>query len=219
MKRRQILVIGAGHFGMALAHTLFEAGHEVVVVDRDEAKVEGVMNEVTHAAIVDATDEDSLQRLGVGEFDTVVVAVGNDFEAGVLATIAAKSAGAKHVVTKATSELGARVLRRVGADDVVRPDHDMGVRMAHQIATPSLVDAFRLGEDHEVAEIAAEGDLLGSLAELRLPDRFGVQVIAVNREGELEVAPNAEYVLQEGDRVVVIGSVDAVRDLREELSR
>lgn len=218
---KQILVIGAGRFGTAVAATLADAGHEVVVVDHDEAALRPVMDQVAHAAVADATDEETLRRLGISNFDTVVVAIGTDFEAGVLATVAAKAAGAPRVVAKATSGTAARVLHRVGADEVVRPEHDMGVRLAHQITTPSLVDAFMLGEDHEVVEIEVGDDELlhGRLAKLRLPNRFGVQVIAVTREGQLQVSPGAEFEVRAGDRLVVIGSVESVRRFEGELGR
>lgn len=217
--RKQILVIGCGRFGSAVARTLAESGHEVVVADHDEVALRTVMDEVAHAAVVDATDEEALRRLGVANFDTVIVAIATDFEAGVLATVAAKSAGAEHVVAKATSSTAARVLLRVGADEVVRPEHDMGVRLAHQIATPSIVDAFMLGDEHEVVEVdvGTQEAMHGRLSKLRLPNRFGVQVMAVNRGGKLTVSPGADFEVQLGDRVVVIGEVEAVRRFEREL--
>ncbi|HKI58408.1 MAG TPA: TrkA family potassium uptake protein [Trueperaceae bacterium] len=219
MKERQFMVIGAGRFGSALATTLYQLGHEVVVIDKDEGAIEAIMNQVTHTAIVDGTDEDTLRKLGCGNFDAVVVAIGDNLEANILATVAAKSAGARRVISKGVSLLAARVLDRVGADEVVRPEHDMGVRLARQLATPSIVDAFKLGENHGVVEIEAEATLCGKLSELRLPNRFGVQVIAVNRGGNLEISPRADFEIERGDRIVMIGSNDAITHLREYLSK
>jgi trk system potassium uptake protein TrkA len=218
---KQILVIGAGRFGSAVALTLVDVGHEVVVADVNEATLQPLMDEVAHAAVVDATDEEALRQLGAGEFDTIVIGIGTNFEASILATVAAKAAGGQRVVAKATSAIAARVLLRVGADEVVRPEHDMGVRLAHQIATPSLVDAFRLGDDYEVVEIEVgdEEMLHGSLADLRLPNEYGVQVMAVTRESGLKVSPGAQFQVQRGDRLVVIGEVDAVRKFEAALGR
>jgi len=218
MSPRQFLVIGAGRFGTALATTLFEMGHEVVVIDEREEAVETVMDRVTHAIIGDATDEDTLRKVGVANFDTVIVAIGHDLEANILATVAAKSIGAKRVVSKATGQLAARVLEKVGADEVIRPEHDMGRRLAQQLATPSFVDAFRLGDAHGVVEVEAGAKLVGTLAQLRLPNRFGVQVIAVNRGGAIDVGVGADYRIEAGDRVVIIGNNDAIARLREHLS-
>lgn len=218
MKAKQFLVIGAGRFGSAVATTLYDLGHEVVVLDRSEAAVEAIMNRVTHAAIADAADEQALRKLGCGNFDAVIVAIGHNLEGNILATVAAKSVGARHVVSKVASELAARVLARVGADEVIRPEHDMGVRVARQLATPSIIDAFNLGPEHGVIEIDVGPRLTGTLESLRLRNRFGVQVIAVNRAGKLEVGPRADFELKPGDKVVLIGSNAAIEKIRDYLS-
>ena len=218
MKAKQFLVIGAGRFGSAVATTLYDLGHEVVVIDRSEAAVEAIMNRVTHAAIADAADEQALRKLGCGNFDAVIVAIGHNLEGNILATVVAKSVGARHVVSKVASELAARVLARVGADEVIRPEHDMGVRVARQLATPSIIDAFNLGLEHGVIEIDVGPRLTGTLESLRLRNRFGVQVIAVNRAGKLEVGPRADFELKPGDKVVLIGSNAAIEKIRDYLS-
>lgn len=217
MKAKQFLVIGVGRFGSALATTLYDLGHEVVAIDTEEEAVESIMNSVTHTVIMDSTDEIALRKLGIGNFDTVVVAIGNDLESNILTTVAVKSMGAKYVVCKANSELSAKVLERVGADEVIRPEHDMGVRLAEQISTPSIVDAFKLGENHSVIEIEAQKRLCGTLHDLNLTNRFGVQVIAVNRSGRTEVSPRAEYEIINDDKVVLIGSNDAIERFRDYL--
>ncbi len=212
MMKKQVLVVGVGRFGGAVATTLAEKGHEVVAIDRDEARLRSVVDVVTHAAVADGSDEASLLELGVGNFDVVIIAIGGDFEAGVLATVAAKAAGAKWVLAKATTATAARVLQRVGADEVVRPEHDMGVWVGHKIASPSIVDAFDLGPGHEVLEVEVtdQPELLGSLADLRLPSRFGIHVVAVDRSGVVHVTPGAAFELRSGDRLVAIGTLEAV---------
>ena len=219
MKAKQYLVIGAGRFGTALATTLFNLGHEVVVVDHNEERVEDVMDEVTHVVIMDATDEEALAKLELPSFDRVVVAIGNNLEASILTIVAAKSQGAKHVISKATSETSARVMVRVGADEVIRPEHDMGVRVAKYLATPTIDDAFSLGDNYEVLEFTAQRKLCGSLRDLKLANRFGVQVIAVNRQGKLEISPTADFVIAPGDNVVIIGETRAVERLRDHFER
>ncbi|MEX2543411.1 MAG: TrkA family potassium uptake protein [Trueperaceae bacterium] len=218
MRSKQFLVIGVGRFGGALARSLYRQGHEVVVIDQNDEKVERIMDEVTHALIADSTDEDVLREIGVGNFDTVVVSIGADFEASIMTTVASKNLGARHLVAKATSETAAAVLRRIGADLVVRPEHDMGLRLAQQLTTPELVDAFNLGEDHSVIEVEANGRLTGSLSELRLPNRFSVQVIAVNRDGNVVVSPSADFEIVRGDNLVLIGNNEAMERFRSFLS-
>lgn len=218
MKRKQFLVIGVGRFGGALATSLFEQGHEVVAVDVDEGRIADIKSQVTHAVIADATDEETMKELGVSNFDAVVVAIGTDFEANILATLAAKAGGAQHLVSKAVSGPGARVLSSVGADVVVRPEHDMGVRLAGQLTTPDLVDAFQLGEDHAVIEVEANDKVTGPLKKSRLPNEFGVQVIAVQRGDDLVVTPRADFDVRKGDRLVLIGSQEAMDRFRTHLS-
>jgi trk system potassium uptake protein len=217
MKVRSFMVIGAGRFGSALARTLFDLGHEVVIVDRDEAALEAVMAHATQAVVLDAGDEETLGRLGPGNFDAVVVAIGESFEGAVLAVAAAKALGARRIVAKATSQLAAQVLAKVGADEVVRPEHDSGVRLARHLVTPALVDAFELGENSGVVEIEAGPDLVGTLAHLRLTNRFHVQVIAVARGERLTAAPKADFEVVAGDRLVVIGATDDLDRFREAL--
>lgn len=217
MKTKQFLVIGAGRFGSALATTLYDFGHEVVVVDRDELAIDAIADRVTHAVVLDATDEEALAKLGLNTFSEVIVAIGTNLEASVLTIVAAKSQGAAHVTSKATTDTAARVMRNVGADEVVRPEHDMGVRLAKNLATPSIVDAFELGDRYEVVEFRARDKLCGRLHDLKLSNRFGVQVIAVSRQSKLEISPGADYTIKPGDDVVLIGEVKDVRKLRSYL--
>jgi trk system potassium uptake protein TrkA len=217
VKTKQFLVIGAGRFGSALATTLYDFGHEVVVVDRDELAIDAIADRVTHAVVLDATDEEALAKLELNTFSEVIVAIGTNLEVSVLTIVAAKSQGAAHVISKATTDTTARVMRNVGADEVVRPEHDMGVRLAKNLATPSIVDAFELGDRHEVVEFRARDKLCGRLQDLKLSNRFGVQVIAVSRQSKLEISPGADYTIKPGDDVVLIGEVKDVRKLRSYL--
>ena len=212
---REFLIVGLGRFGSVLAQTLYDMGHEVVGVDIDEDAVERVMSHVTHAVVLDATEEGPLQKLGVGNFDHVVITLGSSLEASILATVVAKSAGAKNVIAKAISPLSARVLASVGADEVVQPEHDMGVRLARQLDAPDIMDSFALGANHGVVEIEIHGKLCGTLHDLELPKKFGVQVIAVTRLGKLEVTPSADFEVLEGDRIVVIGANEDIDKLRD----
>lgn len=212
---RQFLIIGVGRFGSAVAAGLFDHGHEVVAIDTDEEALEMVADRVTHAAVVDATDDEALQRLGIRNFDTVIVAIGENLEASILATVAAKSAGADYVISKANDKLTARILASVGADEIVRPEHDMGSRLARQLAAPTEVSALELGPDHSIVEVETKDRLCDTLAALRLPSRFGVSVLAVHRDSEIVVNPGASFRVEEGDRLVVIGQNTAFEKLRE----
>lgn len=214
MKVKQCLVIGLGRFGTAVATTLYELGHEVVAVDIEEEHVQAVTNLVTHAAILDATDERALRSIGAGDFDEVIIAIGTDIRANILATMGAKGLGAPHVVCKATDEISARVLEKIGADEVIRPEHDMGVRVAQRLAGVKRKDAPDLGGNISIVEIEVNERLRGTLKELNLSNRFGVQVIAINRAGKVEVTPRADELLRPHDLLVVVGDNHAIDALR-----
>ncbi|NJN36917.1 MAG: TrkA family potassium uptake protein [Nitrospiraceae bacterium] len=161
----------------------------------------------------------NLDRLGGRRVESAtIVAIGEDLESNILATVAAKSVGARQVISKAKNEIAARVLSRVGADTVIRPEHDMGIRLAHQISSPDVVDTLKLGEAHGVMEIDVHQNLVGALGDLRLPNRFGVQVLTVNRRQELIVSPSADFRLEIGDKVLLIGENKAIEKLRNFLS-
>lgn len=216
---RQFLVIGVGRFGSSVARTLHDLGHDVVAIDRDEGELESVMGEVTHAAVVDATDERALARLGLTDMEAVIVAIGDDLEASILATVAARTAGGRYIISKANDDTTARILATVGADEVVRPEHDMGRRLAEQLAVPNQVGSLELGLEHSIVELAVGGSLNGALSSLELPRRFGSQVLAVHRGSEVTVSPSADFVLEPDDRIVVIGpnpSLDRLRSHVEE---
>lgn len=189
-----------------------------MAVDIAEGPVEEMMAQVTHAVILDASDEAALRKLDIDTFDAVIVAIGEHLEANILATVAAKGLGAKHVISRANSELAARVLAKVGADEVLRPEYEMGIRLARQLATPGIIDAFALGEAYGVVEVDVQHKLAGRLKDLRLPHRFGIQVIAVHRFGKLYVSPGPDFDLQPGDKMVVIGSNRAIDSLRAHLA-
>lgn len=217
MKRKQYLVIGLGRFGSSVATTLYELGNEVVAVDVHEENVEQVMNNVTHAAIVDATKERALKAIGVSDFDAVIVGIGSDVQANILATMNAKNLGAKVVITKAVDEMTRRVLERIGADQVIRPEYDMGERLARQLSSPNLIERLDLDEDHAIMELEASERVVGSLRDLNFTGRFNVQVIAIHHDktDTLSIAPKADAYIERKDKVTFIGKIESLNILRD----
>lgn len=214
---QSFLVIGTGRFGSSVARSLFDFGLEVVAVDLSEDRLADVLDHTTHSAVVDATDDRALMQLGVADFDVVIVAIGSDLEASILATVAAKSAGAKYVISKATNRMTARILASVGADEVVRPEQDMGRRLALQLAKPNEIATLKLGPDHGAAEFEARDRLTGTIASLRLPERFGARIVAVHRGNFIEANPDDDYEVFQGDRILLIGRNEELEAVREYL--
>ncbi|EKP93982.1 MULTISPECIES: potassium channel family protein [Thermaerobacter] len=217
MPVREFAVIGLGRFGRAVATTLYEMGFSVLGIDSDEQVVQDMVQHATHVVTADATDEDVLRSLGLRNFDVVVVAIG-DLEASVLVTLMLKEMGVRRVVAKAVSEHHGRVLQRIGADRVVFPERDMGIRLAQRMVSAHFLDYIEVSPDISVVELQAGGDMVGkTLEQLRLRNRFRVTVIALRRGDEVIVAPGAGATIQAGDLVVVIGSNENIRRMQEEL--
>ncbi|MEW6727714.1 potassium channel family protein [Desulforudis sp. 1088] len=203
---KQFAVIGLGRFGTGLAVTLARMGYEVLAVDRDEDRVKAVMDEVTHAVQADALDAEALKALGLKSFDVVVVAIGTDIEASILTTVMLKEMKVRRIVAKANTELHGKVLARVGADKVIFPERDMGVRVAHAMVSGNILDHIELSPDYSVVELVAPEGLIGkTLGEAEIRGRHGISLIAIRRGADVIVAPGADQVIEEGDILVAIG--------------
>ncbi len=213
---KQFAVIGLGRFGASLATTLANMGYDVLAIDNDEDKVEQIMDKVTHAVQTDALDEESLSALGVRNFDVVVVAIGQDMQASILATVMLKELGVPNVVAKARTELHGRVLARVGADKVVFPERDMGVRVARSLVSKSILDQIDLSPDFSIVELVAAPQFVGrTLAETAMRGKYGANVLAIRRGNDVIISPGANTIIQEGDVLVTIGRTDKLRKLEE----
>lgn len=211
---RQFAVIGVGRFGGSLAVTLAKMGHDVLAIDRDEGKVEEIMDLVTHAVQTDALDEESLVALGVRNFDVVVVAIGQDMQASILATVMLKELGVPTVVAKARTDLHGRVLARVGADKVVFPERDMGVRVARSLVSKNILDQIDLSPDFSIAELVAAPQFIGqTLEETAMRGKYGANILAIRRGDEVLISPGATTIIQDGDVLVTIGRTDKLQML------
>lgn len=152
---KQFAVIGCGRFGSSVAKTLYKLGNDVLAIDRDGEIIQDISDSVTHAAEADVMDENVLKDLGIRNFDVVIVSIGSDLEASIMATLVAKELGVKTVVAKAQNELHAKVLYKIGADKVIFPERDMGVRVAHNLVSTNILDFIELSPDYSIVEINA----------------------------------------------------------------
>ncbi|WP_379130500.1 potassium channel family protein [Paenibacillus sp. sgz500958] len=216
MKTQQFVVIGLGRFGSSLALELIEMGYEVLGIDHLEERVEEMSDKLTHAVLADATDEGIMRSLGVRNFDCGIVAIGDNMERSILAAILLKELGVKQVVAKALSILHGRALSKLGVDRVIFPEKDMGVRVAHQLVTPHLLDYIEISKDYKIVELTVPACMNGkSLSELNTRAKYGCSIIAVNKESGIIVAPTAHDHLNEGDVMVVIGSNDSIEQFEQ----
>lgn len=220
MKNTQYAVIGLGRFGSSLAMELLNLGHEVLGIDMDEEAVEEMSDKLTHVVVADSTEEEVIRSLGIRNFDCVVVAIGNDIQASILTAILLKDIGVKTVVAKALSELHGKVLNKIGVDRVIFPERDMGVRVAHQLVSPNLLDYIELSDEYTIAELAVPKRLAGrSLKELDPRARYGCSVVAINKKSGVIIAPTAIDTIEERDVMVVIGTNEQIEKFENEVNR
>lgn len=212
---KQFAIIGLGRFGSSIAKTLYQMGHDVLAIDTDPEEVQEISDYVTHAVQADATDEVTLNTLGIRNFDVAVVTIGTDIQSSIMITLLCKEMGVKYVLAKAQNELHAKVLYRIGADKVVFPERDMGARVAHNLVSSNILDYIELAPDYSLVEIAPNPDWEGeTLRELNIRAKYGVNVIAIKADnGQVNVAPQADDIIQKDDILVVIGNNGDIKRL------
>jgi trk system potassium uptake protein len=214
--RQQFVIIGLGHLGIAMAETLVSLGHEVLAIDIDRQRIQDLADDLpdVHLVAADATDEDVLRDLDVGEFDQAAVVVGENVEASVLATANLIELGVPTVVARASTKLHARVLQKIGAHRVIEPEKEMGAQLARTMTAPIVMDYVNLGDDEALIEARVPGEWAGkSLAELDLYRKSGVTILALKSKGTAGTIPRGDTVLNEGDVIVVGGPKDKLDDL------
>ncbi|MBP1924192.1 trk system potassium uptake protein TrkA [Sedimentibacter acidaminivorans] len=213
---KQIIVIGCGRFGTSVAKTLTKLGYDVLVVDNDAETVKELSEYVTHAVQMDATDEASYKSIGIKNFDVAVIAIGSNVQASIMATVIAKEMGVPTVVAKAQNEIHGKVLGKVGADKVIYPERDMGVRIAYNLVTPNILDVIEFSSDYSIIEIVALDEWGGkTLRELKLSHTYGLTVIAIKTGDNINISPYADDVIKENDVVVILGDSDNLRRIKE----
>jgi trk system potassium uptake protein len=200
-----VLVVGLGRFGTAAALELMSLGHEVLALDRDEATVNEIAPEVTHAAQLDATDESALKSVGAGDFEFAIVAISSATDASIFATMALKNLGVTQVIAKAATKLHGAILERIGADRVIYAEKEMGERVAHSLTITGVLDYLDIAPRFGIIKIRPPAAWIGrSLKELELGD-LQISPVALRRGKEVTVNPPREVVLAETDELILLG--------------
>ncbi len=209
--KQSFAVLGLGSFGQSVAKTLYSLGHEVLAIDGNEETVQAISDSVTHAIEGDCRDENVLRAVGIRNFDIVVVAIGQDLEASILITTILKELGVPYVVAKAHSLMHSRILKKVGADKVVFPELDMGVR----VANVNVVDLLSLSDGYSIVEVNCPESWVGkSMIALDIRARYGINVLAVRDGDEIDVSPDPNRIFTKEDVVIVIGANDDMSGIK-----
>lgn len=216
--KKQFAVIGLGRFGGSICRALLEQGMEVLAMDKNEDRVNEFASIATHAVIADTTDENVLKSLGIRNFDTVIVAIGEDIQSSILTTLILKELGVNHITVKAQNDYHEKVLRKIGADHVVHPERDMGRRIAHYIVSNNVLDYLELSDEYSIVEIKVNELLSGhSLVELDVRAKYGLNIVAIKRGKEIIVSPSAEDPLRLEDILIIIGADSDINRFEKKL--
>jgi trk system potassium uptake protein TrkA len=217
VEKKQFAVIGLGRFGKSVGQTLCNMGYDALGVDRNGERVQEMVEVLTHAVEADVTEENVLRSLGIRNFDVVVVAIGKDLQASILVTLLLKELGVGYVLAKAQDPLHGKVLHKVGADRVIYPERDMGIRVARHLVAANIVDYIDLAPNYSIVEITAPKEFVGkNLRQLELRSRYRVNVLALKRGKKIHISPGAQDFLERGDILVVMGENDDIRRLEQQ---
>ena len=208
---KSILLIGLNNFGQLIARQLNELGHEVLAVDRSEARVNAVLPYVTDAQIGDSTNEAFLDSLGVNNFDVCIVAIGDDFQSSLETTSLLKELGGKFVVSRADREVQAKFLLRNGADEVINQEKQIAEWAAIRYSGNHVFDYIRLDEGHAIYEVSVPKDWIGkSIIQIDIRKKYSISILAVKENGKMNLSVTPDTVLNESQTMLVLGDRKAL---------
>lgn len=205
--KREFAVIGLGRFGGSICRELSIEGIEVLAIDYDEDRVNEYKNIATHAVIANSTDEETLKEIGIQNFDHVIVSIGDNIQASILTTVVLTEIGIKNITVKAQNIYHEKILNKIGANQVVHPERDMGKRIARHLISNNILDYLELSDEHSIVEVKAGRKMIGkSLVDLDIRANYGCNVVAIKEGEEINVSPMADDVLKQSDVLIVIGA-------------
>lgn len=196
-----------GRFGTHLCMDLSKLDNEIMIVDREEEKLEDLLPYVTSAKIGDCTNEKVMKSLGVGNFDLCFVCIGSNFQSSLEITSLLKEFGASYVVSKANRDIHAKFLLRNGADEVIYPDRDIAEKVAVRFSANQVFDYVELGSGYSIYEIAPLQEWIGkSVREINVRAKYNINIIGIKGDSGISLTPGADYIFQNGEHLMIIGS-------------
>lgn len=209
---KSILLIGLNHFGTLLARQLYELGHEIMAVDRNEERVNDILPFVTDAQIGDSTNEAFLRSLGINNYDVCIVTIGEDFQSSLETTSLLKDLGGKLVVSRADREPQARFLLKNGADEVINPEKQVAEWAAIRYGSDHILDYIKLDDDHAIFEVPVPKEWEGkSVGQIDIRKQYGINIMAVKENGRMNLSVKPETMLGAGKTMLVLGESDTIR--------
>ncbi len=216
---RRFVVIGLGMFGFYVAKTLYEKGHEVTAIDKNKEIVQKIKEFSTQAVVADATDKDTLIALGIQDVDVAIIGLGTSLDASVLVTLYLKEMGVKEIVAKAITEDHGKILRTIGATEIIFPEKDIAIKVSRSVSSPNLLDYLPLAEGYSIVEIAPPIDFIGkSIRDLQLRNRYTVQIIAVKEliPERINFIPSPDFIIKDSDSLIIMGTNEDLEKIEKE---
>lgn len=210
-QKLQFFVAGLGRFGKSVAITLEKMGYDVMAMDIDEDAVQDVSDSLGYVVCADCSDERNLSAMGAGNADVAVVAIG-DLSASLMTTLLLKEMGVKKIVVKALDALHGKMLQKIGADKIIYSENEMGVRVAHNLISPGIVDYIEMENNITILSIHVPTDWIGkSLIDIDVRKKYNITVVAIKREGEMLVNPRPDMQMNAKDMLVILGDTESVK--------
>lgn len=208
-------VLGLGRYGRAVAEELVNNGAEVLAVDIDQNNVNNAIEAIPVCKCADITDPEAIKRLGISNIDVVIIAMANNLEASVMAVTLCKEAGVKTVIVKCGNEIHQKILSRVGADKVIFPEKESGIRLAKNLLTSGFAEMIELSDNVSMIEIGVKDEWVGkSLVELSLRRKYSINVVAIRNEDKITTAIDPALPLEKGMELIVIANTSKLQKLK-----
>jgi trk/ktr system potassium uptake protein len=214
---KRFAVIGLGNFGFHAAKALYEDRNEVVAIDDDRARVQAIDRYATEAMVLDATDKEALKSLGLENMDGVIVSTGTKISTSVLICLYLQEIGVKQILAKALDEDHAKILKRVGATDIIHPERDMALRVSRSLSRPNVLDFIPLSDEFDLIQVGPPREFIGkNLKELNLRAKYNVHIIAIRElvPENFILVPPASFVIKDSDILIMLGKSDDVRKIK-----
>ena len=213
---KSFAVIGLGRFGTQLATRLFELDCDVLAIDESEECVNAISDRVTRAVRADAKNRDVLKSLGVGDCDCAIVAIGSNLEASVLITMNLKSLNVPQIICKSHSAVHSEILEKLGATQVIIPEHAVADKLAKSLSSPDVLDFIQLSADFGIVELRAPESFWGkTIRKLNVRAKYGVNIIAIKKDGTIKVSPTADYIVEKDGILVLLGEYASIEKLKK----
>jgi len=214
---KHFAVIGLGNFGFHAAKALFEDGNEVVAIDEDKARVQAVDPHSTKAIVLNATDKEALKSLGLENMDGVIVSTGTKISTSILICLYLQEIGVKKILAKAQDEDHGKILKRVGATEIIHPERDMAIRVSQGLSRPNVLDFVPLAEDYDLVQVGPPREFIGkSLKDLNLRAKYNVHIIAIKElvPENFVLVPPASFVIKDSDILIMLGKSEDIRNIK-----